>query len=158
MRGRKPKPTHLKLVDGNAGRRPINDQEPVAKAPVPSTAPHWMTESQKELYEWAIATAPEGLLKDLDGPLLYKWVCHQDLFIQAQKTIAKYGTYVTIGKQQAVQNPAIGMANTQSKHARACEIEMGWSPSSRSRVKIDPGRGQKKNPFSRLKTFGEDDD
>ena len=24
MRGRKPKPTHLKLLDGNPGRRPLN--------------------------------------------------------------------------------------------------------------------------------------
>ncbi len=28
MRGRKPKPTRLKLIEGNPGRRPINGQEP----------------------------------------------------------------------------------------------------------------------------------
>lgn len=28
MRGRKPKPTHLKLLEGNPGHRPINGAEP----------------------------------------------------------------------------------------------------------------------------------
>ena len=30
MRGRKPKPTVLKLLDGNPGKRPLNDREPAA--------------------------------------------------------------------------------------------------------------------------------
>ena len=29
MRGRKPKPTRLKVIDGNPGRRPLNKREPV---------------------------------------------------------------------------------------------------------------------------------
>jgi hypothetical protein len=36
MRGRKPKPTHLKLLEGNPGRRPLNTGEPrgpVTEAP-----------------------------------------------------------------------------------------------------------------------------
>jgi hypothetical protein len=28
MRGRKPKPTYLKLLNGNPGKRPLNEQEP----------------------------------------------------------------------------------------------------------------------------------
>ena len=28
-RGRKPKPTALKLLEGNPGKRPLNDREPV---------------------------------------------------------------------------------------------------------------------------------
>ena len=29
IRGRKPKPTALKLLEGNPGKRPINEHEPV---------------------------------------------------------------------------------------------------------------------------------
>ena len=28
MKGRKPKPTRLKVISGNPGKRPINDSEP----------------------------------------------------------------------------------------------------------------------------------
>ena len=28
MRGKKPKPTHLKLITGNPGKRPLNEAEP----------------------------------------------------------------------------------------------------------------------------------
>ena len=40
MRGRRPKPTHLKLITGNPGKRAINLREPkpVPKMPEPPTA------------------------------------------------------------------------------------------------------------------------
>ena len=35
MRGRKPSPTHLKLVKGNPGKRPLNVSEPEPEAVLP---------------------------------------------------------------------------------------------------------------------------
>ena len=35
MRGRKPKPTVLKLLDGNPGKRTINDREPARRQGIP---------------------------------------------------------------------------------------------------------------------------
>ena len=36
VRGRKPKPSHLKLVTGNPGKRAINTQEPVPERILPA--------------------------------------------------------------------------------------------------------------------------
>ena len=40
MRGRKPTPTHIKLVSGNPGKRPINRNEPQPKARLPRCPEH----------------------------------------------------------------------------------------------------------------------
>src|SRR4051812_21402132 len=40
MRGRKPKPTHLKLLDGNPGKRPLNAGEPKPERRIPTCPAH----------------------------------------------------------------------------------------------------------------------
>lgn len=40
MAGRRPKPTHLKVVTGNPGKRKLNDQEPKPPREVPSPPEH----------------------------------------------------------------------------------------------------------------------
>ena len=47
MPGRKRTPTHLKIVAGNPGRRPLNENEPRPSGNL-DTAPEWLTEAQKE--------------------------------------------------------------------------------------------------------------
>jgi hypothetical protein len=36
MAGRRPKPTHLKVVTGNPGKRKLNDKEPTPAKEIPS--------------------------------------------------------------------------------------------------------------------------
>jgi phage terminase small subunit len=47
--GRKPKPTALKLLTGNAGKRPLNDAEPVTD-PLSEEPPDWL--SAEAVYFW----------------------------------------------------------------------------------------------------------
>ena len=37
MRGRKPKPTRLKVINGNPGKRPLNLDGPIPEAAIPPT-------------------------------------------------------------------------------------------------------------------------
>ncbi|MGH7717148.1 MAG: phage terminase small subunit P27 family, partial [Vulcanimicrobiaceae bacterium] len=46
MAGRKPKPTHLKLVAGNPGKRPPNENEPQPEGDL-EDAPEGLTPSQQ---------------------------------------------------------------------------------------------------------------
>ena len=48
-RGRKPKPTALKLLEGNPGKRPLNDKEPKPQKKAPS-CPKWLDPEAKK--EW----------------------------------------------------------------------------------------------------------
>lgn len=40
MAGRRPKPTHLKVVTGNPGKRKFNDKEPQPAREIPSPPSH----------------------------------------------------------------------------------------------------------------------
>jgi len=41
MRGRRPKPTRLKMLTGNPGKRPLNGNEPRPAAAVPDVLRSW---------------------------------------------------------------------------------------------------------------------
>ena len=65
-RGRKPKPTALKVLEGNPGKRPLNDREPV---PPKATlkCPAWLLpEAKKEWKRLAPALEAMGVLTMAD--------------------------------------------------------------------------------------------
>jgi hypothetical protein len=90
MRGRRPKPTALKELEGNPGKRPLNQREPKPDGDLYG-APEWMTDSQREGWAYAITHAPYGLLKQLDRSMLAIWVVAEDLHREAAEKIAQYG-------------------------------------------------------------------
>ena len=51
MRGRKPKPTRLKVITGNSGKRPLNVDEPGPEPAVPDCPPELGPAAQRE-WEW----------------------------------------------------------------------------------------------------------
>ena len=65
-RGRKPKPTALKLLEGNPGKRPLNDREPVPlKGDI--KCPDWLLpEAKKEWKRLAPALEAMGVLTMAD--------------------------------------------------------------------------------------------
>lgn len=149
MKGRKPKPTHLKLVAGNPGKRPINKNEPKPVGDL-FDAPEWLTESQREGWAYAIANSPRGLLKKLDRSALTVWVVAEDLHRQATIAVGKFGLITkSKDKGEPMQNPYLPIINRQAQIMLKAASEIGFSPSSRSRVQIEPG-SDSKNPFGDL--------
>jgi len=65
-RGRKPKPTALKALEGNPGRRALNENEPKPRGAV-SACPDWLEDEAKA--EWARMgeiLARMGVLTEVD--------------------------------------------------------------------------------------------
>ncbi|WP_337234058.1 P27 family phage terminase small subunit [Proteus terrae] len=113
MAGRRPKPTHLKVVTGNPGKRKLNDKEPQPKREIPSPPEH--------LTDWGkIAWAKLTLLLDGMGvltvadTLALERLCdiYADI-LQLRDTIAIEGrTYTTktqSGDFLIKANPAVAM-------------------------------------------------
>lgn len=154
--GRKPKPTYLKILEGNPGRRPLNVNEPLPDGDL-SAPPDWMPAEQQRVWREAIEAAPEGLLKRLDASVFTVWVVacatHQD----AAEKVARYGSVVkspVLG--QPIQSPFVGIMNRQAQIMLKAASEMGFSPSSRSRVQV-AGRPKRDNKFEWLKDLPTDD-
>ena len=62
MRGRKPKPTRLRLIEGNPGRRPINGSEPKPPGRLPSCPAHLSPTAKNEWKRLARSRNVVGLL------------------------------------------------------------------------------------------------
>nr|PZN76198.1 MAG: phage terminase small subunit P27 family [Pseudomonadota bacterium] len=137
MKGRKPKPTHLKLVAGNPGKRALNRGEPVPEGDL-TDPPEWLTPEQKESWRYAIDHAPSGLLKKLDRSALTVWVVAEDLHRQATQAVAKFGLITKSPKQgEPIQNPYLPIVNRQAQIMLKAAAELGFTPSSRSRVTVN---------------------
>jgi P27 family predicted phage terminase small subunit len=142
MRGRKPAPTHLKRLMGNPGKRPLNEQEPVPEGEL-HAAPTWMSESQREGWAYAIVNSPHGLLKKLDRSVLAIWVIAEDLHREAAEKISQYGLLTkSPNAGLPLQSPYLPILNKQAQIMLKTAAELGFTPSSRSRVQIEP------NPIS----------
>lgn len=143
MRGAKPKPTHLKLLAGNPGKRPLNRNELRPQGDL-HDAPEWLTDEQKAGWTYAIANAPAGLMKRLDRAALTAFVVAEDMHRQASVAVGKFGL-VTKSQTLGVpmQNPYLPIVNRQAQIMLKAAAELGFSPSSRSRVQVG---GANQNP------------
>jgi P27 family predicted phage terminase small subunit len=142
MKGRKPKPSYLRLLDGNAGHRPLNPDEPIPTGEI-GDPPPWMTGDQKRLWHTAVRQAPEGLLKNVDASCLTGWVCACDMHRLASQKIAQFGALVKHPVTGLpIKSPYLQIQDQQHMLMTRSAAEMGFTPSSRSRVRVTKGRGK----------------
>jgi P27 family predicted phage terminase small subunit len=137
MRGRKPKPTYLKLVEGNPGKRPINHDEPEPDGDLVDP-PDFLNARQRIIWQQCIRNSPPGMLKKLDTGILQTYVVACERHEDAARRVDKSGSIVAIAGGQWAHNPYLSVLNKQAAIMRAAISELGFSPSSRSRVKVNP--------------------
>lgn len=158
MRGRKPKPTYMRVLDGNAGHRPINTDEPKPE-PVPDDEPppEWLSDDQKEGWRYAMKNAPAGMLSALDRSILVAWVVAEERHADAAQHVSRLGSLVKGKGGVPYQNPYLSIMNKQAQIMMRAAAELGFTPSSRSRVKVTPPKGAGRgNPFADLKELTDD--
>jgi P27 family predicted phage terminase small subunit len=149
MRGRKPIPTHTKELMGNPGKRALNRNEPKPEGDL-YAAPGWMSDSQREGWAYAITHAPAGLLKQLDRSILAIWVVAEDLHREAAEKVAQYGLLTkSPNAGLPLQSPYLAILNKQAQIMLKAGAELGFSPSSRSRVQVTPD--PREGPFAALR-------
>lgn len=138
-RGRRPKPTTIKLAQGNPGRRPLNADEPMPLRGCPACA-DWLHEYAKEV--WA-EVVPEldrlGLLTVVDRPALTALCQAWAEFRLATETLAKEGR-TTVSPVSGVvhSHPAVQQQRTAWKAIQNFSSLFGLDPSSRTRIKVPP--------------------
>lgn len=138
MRGRKPKPTVLKLIQGNPGKRRLNMNEP---KPPPGNLdpPNWLDlEARKEWNRIVPQLADLGLYTALDqqsAGCLCQIVA--DL-ADAQHKIRKMGTKLVVNKGRIQLNPYVRIARNSMLLIHKFASEFGCTVSSRARISV-PG-------------------
>lgn len=164
MRGRKPVATTLKIVSGNPGRRPLPKEEiPAGELFAP---PVEMSDEQKTEWRYALDNAPKGLLRRLDRVLFAQWciasvdLTEAELALRTEGkivnrggdqriTVMKDGSQVkTVRSASKVINPWVRARRDAFDRLMKATTELGFSPTSRSRIALAGNTGKETNRFS----------
>ena len=122
--GPKPKPTHLKVITGNPGKRPLNRHEPEIIEPLGGPPAGWQA-GAKALWHEMVGCAPDGVLTKADRHLIE----------------------VAVRLLAQIRADADVKAASVSQF-RACLSEMGMTPSARARLSV--ASSEVGNPFANL--------
>lgn len=148
-RGRKPKPTVLKLLEGNPGRRPLNQKEPKPEKKAPR-CPAWLApEAKKEWRRMSRQMENLGVLTQVDAAAFAGYCQAYARWKEAEEFISKHGTIFKTPSGYIQQVPQVSVAQTYLKIMRDFCSEFGLTPSSRSRITTNAAT-ESDDPMERL--------
>lgn len=158
-RGPKPKPTALKVLEGNPSKRPLNEFEPAIF--LPARKPPTVFEDQIANDEWdrLFEAMPPGIYTAADTSALANYCLAWSLLVNAQREIALNGIMVAIydlnpdtGERQFStyrSSPAVKVWKAASETLIKLTDRLGLSPGVRSRLEL-PRRNEKPAEQSRF--------
>jgi P27 family predicted phage terminase small subunit len=137
------KPTALKILEGNRGRRPLNAREPKPKPGAP-VCPSWLADEAKA--EWR-RVVPElrrlGLVAVIDRAVLAAYCCSYADLKEAVETIQREGRTLVTTNGNTIQHPAVGQKNKAMVFLKAFSAEFGFSPASRVKIEVPVPKEEK---------------
>ena len=137
QRGRKPKPTALKVLEGNPGRRPLNDKEPQPEKRA-LKCPSWLEpEAKKEWKRMARTLESMGILTQVDMTAFAGYCQAYARWKEAEEFITQHGTIVRTPSGYWQQVPQVSIAQTYLKVMNRFAEQFGLTPASRSRIVAD---------------------
>ena len=133
-RGRKPKPTALKQLEGNPGKRPLNDREPVP--PQGSIrCPAWLeAEAKKEWKRLAPSLEAMGILTSVDISAFAGYCQAYARWKEAEEFISQHGSIFQTPSGYVQQVPQVSIAQQNLKIMQSFCSEFGLTPATRSRI------------------------
>lgn len=159
MAGRPPKPTALKLIEGNRGKRAANKNEPDPTYLADLEPPAWLAPAAQEVWnEVAPKLAAAKLLTEVDVQMLAMGCVaiaqHRYAVTRTGADLVKVkhepgpdGEPVGVGEHL---NPWMLVQSMTFKQAMAVFQQFGMSPAARTRIAINPqhdlfGNGSQEN-------------
>ncbi|MBR1443116.1 MAG: phage terminase small subunit P27 family [Firmicutes bacterium] len=133
-RGRKPKPTAMKILEGNPSRRALNENEPKPHTAV-SDCPEWLEDEAKA--EWARMGGileDMGVLTEVDTTAFAGYCQAYARWKEAEEFLSQHGSIIRTPNGYLQQVPQVSIAQTNLKiMLKFCE-QFGLTPSARSRI------------------------
>lgn len=154
MPGPPPKPTMLKILQGNPGRKPLNAREPMPDRISAPEPPEYLLPVAKERWrELAPQLCRLQLLTGLDTDLLELYCDAYAKKEAADDFLKEHGmTYPKAGKKVRYyrQYPQVNISERCVALMLACGDRLGLNPSARSRIQIPDGDKLKTGVGARL--------
>lgn len=133
-RGPAGKPTALKEMAGNPGKRAMNRREPRPRVMLPAAPRHLNDEARREWRRMGRELLALGVLTSVDRAALAAYCVAYSRWVEAEGQVTKLGTIVKTAAGNLIQNPYLAVANRAMEQMCRLAGEFGMTPSSRSRV------------------------
>ncbi len=136
MPGPAPKPTRLKVLQGNPGKRPLPKGEPQPRV-VAMPCPRWLLPEAKR--EWR-RVAPElkrlGLATVVDRTALSAYCQAYARWRQAEEVLTREGLVFETGSGYLMPRPEVAIAQKSMQIMKGFASEFGFTPASRTRLSV----------------------
>ena len=139
-RGPKPKPTQLKKLQGNPGKRKIKnaaEPKPRANNVIIAQLTGIGDLSRAFLDKYGPLLKVEGLLTDIDQPGFELMAEHYSIAVKAAETVEREGLETLDDHGLTRKHPLLSVFRDHATAFRNYAAEFGMSPSARSRVRFE---------------------
>jgi len=133
MKGRKPKPTALRLIDGSRNRR-ANPREPRPEVKAPTCPAHLNPTAKAEWRRLAQQMVSLGVISELDRAALAAYCQAYGRWVEAERKLKETPALIKLPSGYIQPSPWLGIANKQLELMIRYMSELGLSPVSRTRV------------------------
>lgn len=142
-RGPPPKPTALKVLEGNPGKQKLNDSEPTPPAldAVPKPPARLLKEAKTEWKRLAPTLVGLGLLTEADIPAFTELCQNYGYYLITDKKILDLGEQGVTAMQKTPsgyvqQHPLLSLRRQYYELWRKGLLDFGLTPASRSRLVV----------------------
>jgi P27 family predicted phage terminase small subunit len=124
----------VKVLTGNPGKRPLNQNEPRPEPVAPDCPAELGPSARREWDRLVGELASLRILTGLDRAALAAYCGAYGLWAEATEAIQKYGVMVKSPTGFPMQSPYVAIANRQAEIMMRIASEFGFTPASRSRI------------------------
>ena len=133
-RGRKPTPTAIKELEGNPGKRALNEREPKPQKKAPA-CPKWLEdEAKKEWRRLAKQMEQLGILTQVDMAAFAGYCQAYARWKEAEEFITQHGSILRTKSGYVQPVPQVSIAQTYLKIMNRFAEQFGLTPAARSRI------------------------
>lgn len=153
QRGRKPKPTAIKELEGNPGKRQLNTNEPKPTGAAP--CPEWLEDDAKtEWFRLSEQMERLGILTEVDMAAFAGYCQSYARWKAAEEFITRHGAIVKTPSGYWQQVPQVSIAQQYLKQMNKFCEQFGLTPASRSRIVTDSGTDESDDLMENLLSLG----
>jgi len=142
QRGRPRKPTNLKILEGNPGKRPLPVNEPKPR-PITPPCPSWLDREAKKVWNRLMPELERlHLMTIVDGEAFAAACQSWAIWVKCQRYLKKVGLTFETPNGYIQQRPEVAIGQKALADFRAFCTEFGLTPASRSRISIKVAEGE----------------
>jgi P27 family predicted phage terminase small subunit len=136
MRGRKPKPTAKKKLEGNPGKRKLNKREPKPRISAKITPAQIDAGMYAFVDQYLPLLQEMRIFTDVDQAAFELMSVHYAMAWRAAEIVQAQGLVIKDKFDQMHKHPALQILRDNSALFKSYAAEFGMTPSARSRIQV----------------------